>query len=221
MQALIRDRMAAEHHDETKRSLQAVAALLAIALAMWTLIIFGCSVAQAAPPTNAGIPGGPGSGYHFNERIVIPMWSPDIKPPPPGFERFDVRPFLSAPPLRPRKPDAWISTPLPDEAITNKPADAAPKSTGPVSGQSIIRTTQTASVGAVSFAADGSAPPAPPNVAAASVDAEPVKQSKPSSPAASRRRQFAFLASLQRDADDAVTDWRLLDHSLPTVAADD
>jgi hypothetical protein len=216
MQALIRDRMAAEHHDETKRSLQAVAALLAIALAMWTLIIFGCSVAQAAPPTNAGIPGGPGSGYHFNERIVIPMWSPDIKPPPPGFERFDVRPFLFAPPLRPRKPDAWIGTPLPDEAITNgKPA---PKADSPAVGQSLIRTSQTSAVGSVSFAADGSAPPALPNAAAAAVDAEPVKQSKPSSPAATRRRQFAFLASLQRDADDAVSDWRRLDHALPVTA---
>jgi hypothetical protein len=219
MQALIRDRMAALHHEETKRSMQAIVGLFALALAMWIAIIFGCSVAQAAPPTNAGIPGGPGSGYHFDERIRVPAWPPALGPLPPAFAL--PSPLLPWPGILPRPKPPREITPLPIEAITNKPADAAPKSTGPVSGQSIVRTTQTASVGAVSFAADGSAPPALPNAAAASVDAEPVKQSKPSSPAASRRRQFAFLASLQRDADDAVTDWRLLDHSLPTVAADD
>jgi hypothetical protein len=219
MQTLIRDRMAAEHHAETKRSLQAIVGLGALALAMWALIIFGCSAVQAAPPTNAGIPGGPGSGYHFDERVRFPLWLPAPGPLPPAFAL--PSPLLPWPGIPPRPKPPREITPMPIEAITNKPAEPRAKIDGPVSDQSIVRTTQTASVGAVSFAADGSAPPALPNAAAAAVDAEPVKQSKSSDTAPSRRRQFAFLASLQRDADDAVTDWRLLDHSIPTIAADD
>jgi hypothetical protein len=211
MQALIRDRMAAVHHEETKRSMQAIVGLGALALAMWALIIFGCSAVQAAPPTNAGIPGGPGSGYHFDERVRFPLWLPAPGPLPPAF----ALPSPILPWVRPKPPREI--TPLPIEAITNK---AAPKADGPANAGTVIRVDQTSARGSVSFAEDGSAPPALPNAQAAAVDAEPVKQSKTSNTAPSRRRQFAFLASLQRDADDAVADWRQLDHAAPLPGSD-